>query len=77
MLCMFQAKSTPLKDGLMLDEFEKTSVNMSTYLVAFIVANFIPINQTVSKTLVGLTQIRFIYVFSSSCIFLLHRVFDI
>lgn len=41
----------------MQDEFEKTSVNMSTYLVAFIVANFSPISKNVSETLVGLTQI--------------------
>uniref|UniRef100_A0A7N6A7U6 Aminopeptidase n=1 Tax=Anabas testudineus TaxID=64144 RepID=A0A7N6A7U6_ANATE len=54
---MPKAKSTPLTNGLMLDEFEKTSVNMSTYLVAFIVANFIPINRTVSNTLVSVYSV--------------------
>jgi uncharacterized protein YqiB (DUF1249 family) len=34
------------------DEFEQTSVNMSTYLVAFIVANFTSITRNVSNTLV-------------------------
>lgn len=34
------------------DEFEQTSVNMSTYLVAFIVANFTSITRNVSSTLV-------------------------
>lgn len=55
--CVFQAKSTALHNGLVLDEFEKTTVNMSTYLVAFIVANFTPISKNVSETLVGLTAI--------------------
>jgi len=55
--CAFQAKSTPLSDGLVQDEFEKSSVNMSTYLVAFAVANFTPITKNVSETMVGLTEI--------------------
>lgn len=54
---MFQAITTVLPNGLMRDEFERTSVNMSTYLVAFIVANFTPISKNVSETLVGLTHI--------------------
>ncbi len=54
---MFQVKTTDLPNGLVLDEFERTSVNMSTYVVAFIVANFTPISKNVSETLVGLTQI--------------------
>lgn len=41
----------------MQDEFEKTSVNMSTYLVAFIVAEFTSLSQNVSETLVCPTQI--------------------
>lgn len=53
---MFQAKSTILQSGLVLDEFEKTSVNMSTYLVAFVVANFTPMSKNVSDTLVGQIQ---------------------
>lgn len=57
MYYVFQAKTTPLDNGLMLDEFEKTSVNMSTYLVAFIVADFTPISKNVSETVVGLAQI--------------------
>ncbi|TNN35940.1 Leucyl-cystinyl aminopeptidase [Liparis tanakae] len=35
---MPRAKSTQLPNGLVQDEFEKTIVNMSTYLVAFIVS---------------------------------------
>lgn len=41
----------------MQDEFEKTSVNMSTYLVAFVVSEFASIRQNVSGTLVCPTQI--------------------
>ncbi|KAK2837345.1 hypothetical protein Q5P01_014557 [Channa striata] len=52
---MPKAKSTPLPNGLILDEFEKTSVNMSTYLVAFIVANFT--NVTVPETLVSVYSV--------------------
>lgn len=56
-LCVvFQANVTALPNGLLRDEFERTSVNMSTYLVAFIVADFTPISKNVSETLVGLTQ---------------------
>lgn len=54
---MPKAKSTPLPSGLVLDEFEKTSVNMSTYLVAFIVANFTPISRNVSETLVSVYSV--------------------
>ncbi|KAK2902180.1 leucyl-cystinyl aminopeptidase isoform X2 [Channa argus] len=54
---MPKAKSTPLADGLILDEFEKTSVNMSTYLVAFVVADFTNINKTVSNTLVSVYSV--------------------
>lgn len=53
---MPQAKSTPL-NGLIQDEFEKTSVNMSTYLVAFIVANFTPNHKNVSDTLVSVYSV--------------------
>uniref|UniRef100_A0A672ZX82 Aminopeptidase n=1 Tax=Sphaeramia orbicularis TaxID=375764 RepID=A0A672ZX82_9TELE len=45
---MPKAKTTSLPSGLQLDEFEKTSVKMSTYLVAFVVANFTPISKNVS-----------------------------
>ncbi|XP_023269330.1 leucyl-cystinyl aminopeptidase [Seriola lalandi dorsalis] len=54
---MPKAKSTPLTGGLMQDEFEKTSVNMSTYLVAFVVANFTPVSKNVSKTQVSVYSV--------------------
>uniref|UniRef100_A0A8C3AVF5 Leucyl/cystinyl aminopeptidase n=1 Tax=Cyclopterus lumpus TaxID=8103 RepID=A0A8C3AVF5_CYCLU len=54
---MPQAKSTPLLNGLIQDEFEKTIVNMSTYLVAFIVANFTPISSHVSETQVSVYSV--------------------
>lgn len=54
---MPKAKTTLLPNGLMQDEFEKTSVNMSTYLVAFIVANFSPISKNVSETLVSVYSV--------------------
>ncbi|XP_040897337.1 leucyl-cystinyl aminopeptidase [Toxotes jaculatrix] len=54
---MPKAKSTPLPSGLVEDEFEKTSVNMSTYLVAFTVANFTPIRKNVSNTLVSVYSV--------------------
>uniref|UniRef100_A0A3Q4BRR7 Aminopeptidase n=1 Tax=Mola mola TaxID=94237 RepID=A0A3Q4BRR7_MOLML len=54
---MPKAKTTELSNGLMLDEFEKTNVNMSTYLVAFIVANFTPLSKNVSDTLVSVYSV--------------------
>uniref|UniRef100_A0A8C6T860 Aminopeptidase n=1 Tax=Neogobius melanostomus TaxID=47308 RepID=A0A8C6T860_9GOBI len=48
-----KAKTTSLSNILFMDEFEKTTVNMSTYLVAFIVANFTPVNKMVSNTLLS------------------------
>lgn len=51
------AKSTPLDNNLVLDEFEKTTVNMSTYLVAFIVTNFTSISQTVSNIQVSVYSV--------------------
>lgn len=63
---MFQAKSTPLVNGLVQDEFEKTSVNMSTYLVAFIVANFTSVTKNVSNTLVGLIKVWLLHLYSLS-----------
>uniref|UniRef100_A0AAX7UJP9 Aminopeptidase n=1 Tax=Astatotilapia calliptera TaxID=8154 RepID=A0AAX7UJP9_ASTCA len=54
---MPKAKSTNLSNGLVQDEFEKTSVNMSTYLVAFIVADFTPNTKNVSETQVGLVSV--------------------
>lgn len=50
---MPKAKTTKLNNGLFLDEFEKTTVNMSTYLVAFIVANFTPVSNNVADTLLS------------------------
>lgn len=55
--CVLQANTTQFSDDLVQDEFEKTSVNMSTYLVAFIVADFTPLSKNVSDTLVRLTDI--------------------
>lgn len=54
---MPKAKTTLLPNGLQLDEFEKTSVKMSTYIVAFIVANFTPISKNVSETLVSVYSV--------------------
>ncbi|XP_054466958.1 leucyl-cystinyl aminopeptidase isoform X2 [Anoplopoma fimbria] len=54
---MPQAKSTNLLNGLIQDEFETTSLNMSTYLVAFIVADFTPISKNVSETLVSVYSV--------------------
>uniref|UniRef100_A0A8D3AEQ1 Leucyl/cystinyl aminopeptidase n=2 Tax=Eukaryota TaxID=2759 RepID=A0A8D3AEQ1_SCOMX len=51
------AKSTSVPGGLIQDEFEKTSVNMSTYLVAFIVADFTPISKNVSNTQVSVYSV--------------------
>lgn len=51
------ANSVPHDNDLVLDEFEKTTVNMSTYLVAFIVANFSPISKKVSNTLVSVYSV--------------------
>ncbi|XP_030647452.1 leucyl-cystinyl aminopeptidase isoform X2 [Chanos chanos] len=46
---MPKLKSTDLTNGLFEDEFETFSVNMSTYLVAFIVANFTSVSANVSN----------------------------
>ncbi|XP_041855483.1 leucyl-cystinyl aminopeptidase [Melanotaenia boesemani] len=54
---MPKAKSTPLSNDLVQDEFEKSSVNMSTYLVAFIVANFTPISKNASETMVSVYSV--------------------
>lgn len=43
------AKTNALSDGLFEDVFER-SVNMSTYLVAFIVANFTSVSKNISDT---------------------------
>lgn len=51
---MFQAKTTNLSSGLVQDEFENTNVNMSTYLVAFIVADFTSVSMNDSGINVGI-----------------------
>ncbi|KAM6965216.1 leucyl-cystinyl aminopeptidase [Aplochiton taeniatus] len=53
---MPKAKTTDLKGGLLLDEFER-SINMSTYLVAFVVANFTCVTKNVSNTLVSVYSV--------------------
>ncbi|XP_034026064.1 LOW QUALITY PROTEIN: leucyl-cystinyl aminopeptidase [Thalassophryne amazonica] len=54
---MPKAKTTELPSGLLLDEFEKSSVNMSTYLLAFIVADFTCVSNNVSNTLVSVYSV--------------------
>ncbi|XP_049619789.1 leucyl-cystinyl aminopeptidase isoform X1 [Syngnathus scovelli] len=54
---MPKAKSTPLVNGLVQDEFAKTSVNMSTYLVAFVVGNFTAVSKNVSDTLLSVYSV--------------------
>uniref|UniRef100_H3DD78 Leucyl/cystinyl aminopeptidase n=1 Tax=Tetraodon nigroviridis TaxID=99883 RepID=H3DD78_TETNG len=54
---MPKAQTTVLPNGLVQDEFEKTSVNMSTYLVAFIVAEFSSLSRNVSETLVSVYSV--------------------
>lgn len=49
---MPKAKTTDLKNGLLEDEFEK-SVKMSSYLVAFVVAEFSSVSKNVSKSTVS------------------------
>uniref|UniRef100_A0A4W5M483 Leucyl/cystinyl aminopeptidase n=1 Tax=Hucho hucho TaxID=62062 RepID=A0A4W5M483_9TELE len=54
---MPKANTTTLPSGMLEDVFEQTSVNMSTYLVAFIVANFTSVTRNVSKTLVSVYSV--------------------
>ncbi|XP_056129079.1 leucyl-cystinyl aminopeptidase isoform X2 [Lampris incognitus] len=54
---MPKAKTTTLLNGLQLDEFEKSSVNMSTYLVAFVIANFTFVSRNVSNTVVSVYSV--------------------
>ncbi|XP_061527708.1 leucyl-cystinyl aminopeptidase [Phycodurus eques] len=54
---MPQAQTTQLASGLVQDEFAKTSVNMSTYLVAFVVGNFTSVSKNVSDTLVSVYSV--------------------
>lgn len=54
---MPQVKSTPLSNGLVQDEFEKSNVKMSTYLVAFIVANFTAVSSNSSGTMVSVYSV--------------------
>ncbi|XP_073717169.1 leucyl-cystinyl aminopeptidase isoform X2 [Misgurnus anguillicaudatus] len=49
---MPKAKTTDLKNGLLVDEFEK-SVKMSSYLVAFVVAEFSSVSKNVSNSTVS------------------------
>ncbi|XP_054628262.1 leucyl-cystinyl aminopeptidase isoform X2 [Dunckerocampus dactyliophorus] len=54
---MPKVKTTSLANGLMQDEFAKTKVKMSTYLVAFIVGNFTPTSKNVSDILVSVYSV--------------------
>ncbi|XP_014847763.1 PREDICTED: leucyl-cystinyl aminopeptidase-like [Poecilia mexicana] len=54
---MPKARTTPLSSGLEQDEFEKTNVNMSTYLVAFVVANFTSVSSSASGTQVSVYSV--------------------
>ncbi|XP_054905043.1 leucyl-cystinyl aminopeptidase isoform X2 [Poeciliopsis prolifica] len=54
---MPKAKTTALSSGLEQDEFEKTNVSMSTYLVAFIVANFTSVSSSASGTKVSVYSV--------------------
>ncbi|CAL8248281.1 unnamed protein product [Merluccius merluccius] len=54
---MPKANTTTLPNGLRLDKFEKSSVNMSTYLVAFVVAIFENVSREVSNTLVSVYSV--------------------
>ncbi|XP_061673972.1 leucyl-cystinyl aminopeptidase [Syngnathoides biaculeatus] len=54
---MPQLHSTQLASGLVQDEFAKTSVNMSTYLVAFVVGNFTSVSKNVSDILVSVYSV--------------------
>lgn len=54
---MPKANTIELPGGLVQDEFERTSVNMSTYLVAFIVANFSSTSRNVLDTLVSVYSV--------------------
>lgn len=49
-------KTTALASGLLEDEYER-SVNMSSYLVAFIVANFTSVSRNVSNTMVSVYSV--------------------
>ncbi|KAG7280925.1 hypothetical protein CRUP_009212 [Coryphaenoides rupestris] len=69
---MPKAKTTQLPSGLLLDEFEKSSVNMSTYLVAFVVATFQSVSRNVSNTLVSVYSVpekteHTIYALDTAC----------
>ncbi|XP_061906839.1 leucyl-cystinyl aminopeptidase [Entelurus aequoreus] len=54
---MPKVKTTLLANGFMQDEFAKTTVKMSTYLVAFIVGNFTPTSKNVSDILVSVYSV--------------------
>ncbi|KAM9393713.1 leucyl-cystinyl aminopeptidase [Pholidichthys leucotaenia] len=54
---MPKAQSTSRSDGLTVDEFEKTTVNMSTYLVAFVIADFRSVSKNVSGTVVSVYSV--------------------
>uniref|UniRef100_A0A8C5CLL3 Aminopeptidase n=1 Tax=Gadus morhua TaxID=8049 RepID=A0A8C5CLL3_GADMO len=69
---MPKAKTTNITGGLLLDEFEKSSVNMSTYLVAFVVATFQSVSKNVSDTLVSVYSVpekkdHTIYALDTAC----------
>lgn len=63
-----------MKNGLLEDEFEK-SVRMSTYLVAFVVAEFNSVSKNISKTTVSVILNKTVFCVENSSVLLYHFYF--